>query len=153
MATKQTDKLAGPEVPKIGANGVYADFEERTCEYLLYIISLGATKATACKSSFITEKMFELWLEKGKAALERIEDGEKLSKDEQLYAKFAVGYEKALEAPVLNSLKVIKEQQRYNWTAAAWMCERMNPERFAKPDKSDVKHSGKIEIKVSLTDD
>lgn len=140
-------------VAEVGKNGVYADFNDRTCDYVLHVISLGATKATACKSSFITEKMLDEWLANGEKALERLADGEKLSEDEKRYAKLLVGYEKAIEAPVLNSLKVIKEQQKYNWNAAAWMCERLNPERFAKPDKMDVKHSGKVEIKVALTDD
>jgi len=141
-----------PPVPEKGANGVYADFNEVTATYLLYLIGQGADDNTACKTSFITKKMLDEWKDAGRLALDKLDAGKPLTDKEKLSANFVVAYEKAKEKPVVDALKILNQTARANWNTAAWIAERLQPERFAKPDKINVKHSGTVEIKVALTE-
>jgi len=149
---EQRKSWEAPPVPEKGANGVYAEFNERTITYLLYLVGQGAEDETACKSAFVTKRMLDEWKEAGKNALSKLESGKSLSDKEKMSANFMVAYEKAKEKPVVDALKIINQSARSNWNTAAWIAERLQPEKFAKPDKVSVKHSGTVEIKVALTE-
>jgi len=91
-------------------------------DVLLPALREGMPKRQACALCGISKTALYEWIEKGEAG-------------EEGYIEIADAIKAAQAEFVQEGLKKIKKQGESQWTAWAWMFERMFPEEFGKLDK------------------
>ena len=104
-----------------------ADTEAR----ILSMVRSGSSNRTACMAAGICERTFYMWKTKGESPDEPPE-----------YSHFLQELTRAEQEGHAARLALIQKAARTDWRAAAWMQERLDPERWSL--KHQVEHSGQV---------
>lgn len=102
-------------------------------------IEAGLSDKAACGVAGVTDRTYRRWLAEGKRLLERDDDS-----DHPL-AAFARMVEACRACAAVNT---INEASKTDWTAAAFMLERLHPETFGPP-KSLTRDLDRLERRVN----
>ena len=94
-------------------------------------VRCGASFKNACVAAGISERTFQRWRQKGEHQGAKTE-----------YRRFWRDLTQAEQEGQTARLAIIQEAARNDWRAAAWLLERMDPERFSLRYK--IEHSGKV---------
>lgn len=96
---------------------------------------------TVYKALGISEGTYYNWLKAGEEAEASIAKGEKPSgANANLYLEFLRSIKKGEAEGEQKLLAVIETASKRNWTAAAWMLERMHPDRYGRFER--IQHEG-----------
>ena len=90
-------------------------------------IEKGHYAKTVCQALGISENTYYTWLKKGEEQIENDERG--------VFREFYESVKKAQAEGEQELLQIIRDTAARNWTAAAWMLERMHPEKYGKREK------------------
>lgn len=93
---------------------------------ILQSLANGGYVETSCVAAGITKRTFYNWLEKAE------ED------EDSVYAEFADLVEKARAQAELANIAIIKAAAVENWQAAAWLLERVYPERYGNRNRTTL---------------
>jgi hypothetical protein len=83
----------------------------------------------------VSHTTYYTWLKKGEAWKEG---------DDPLYLEFLESIKKGEAEGEQELLGIIKTAAKRNWTAAAWMLERMHPDRYGRKEQIDL--DGKLTV-------
>ncbi len=110
-----------------------ADIQSR----IVSAVRCGASFKNACVAAGISERTFQRWRQKGEHQGAKTE-----------YRRFWRDLTQAEQEGQTARLAIIQKAARNDWRAAAWLLERMNPERFSLRYK--IEHSGKVEHSAAV---
>lgn len=86
----------------------------------------------------VSSKSLRRWLDRGEAAIDRIENGGAMDPDEEVFMLLAKRYAMAtaqFEAVALTRIQLAAA--RGSWGASAWLLERLRPETYVKRSGPD----------------
>jgi hypothetical protein len=107
-------------------------FTEETRSKILAALRGGNYREVACRYAGVSYQTFRNWLKMGEDPSSPPE-----------YQEFLEAVEKAeADAEVADIALIRKAAQEGSWTAAAWMRERKNPERWGRKDRAAVELTG-----------
>jgi transposase len=116
-------------------------FSEDRAARVIEALRAGNYMETAAGYAGLSKTALYKYLAMGKDAVEREGKGETLTEEEQRFAEFANGVEKArAEAEVRNVHLIQTAAQGGTWQAAAWFLERSHPGKWGRREK--IEHSG-----------
>jgi len=101
------------------------------CDQLCKHIENGNYAKTACLLVGISEETYYKWKKKG----EESKSGK--------YVEFLESIKKAekkADAKLVSIILAASEKHPMNWTAAAWLLERRNPEEWGNREELDITH-------------
>lgn len=104
-------------------------------------IEKGHYAKTICQALGIHESTYYDWLKKGEEQIENDERG--------IYREFSESIKKAQAEGKKALLQIIRDRAATNWTAAAWMLERMYPEEYGRREKHQ--HEGTPNKPIEFT--
>ena len=116
--------------------------EERQGELCRYLRD-GNAISTACALVGIDESTYHKWQQRGRAELERVEEGHvncRVRKEEAPYVEFFKSAMRARAEGEQRHVKNIQDASSEDWRASAWFLERSRPERWGKKQK--LEHTG-----------
>lgn len=119
-----------------------AELTEEICNH----IKQGNYAKTACALCNISESTYYDWIRRGKKA----KSGKFLQ-----FLQSIKNAEKFADAYFVQLIRQAAEKHPMNWTAAAWLLERRNPEEWGNIERLELEHSGKIkqEVEVEFVDE
>lgn len=107
------------------------DLKNRIYEYLAF-----GPNHLACAAAGLSPTIFYEWVNRGEVQFLAEEKEEK----EAIYLEFYLNVKKAQALRPLKMVQKITEHADKNWQAAAWICERLNPDEYAlKKDELEKK--------------
>ncbi len=117
--------------PSLGHNARMAGRETlltpEVHDHVVKAVRAGNYLCVAAQSVGVHPATLLTWMRKGKQE----EDG--------IYRDFRSAVKKAQAESELRALKVIEQQAKKNWTAAAWWLERTRPDRWALRDRIEMR--------------
>jgi len=113
----------------------------------LILFEKGLTITDTCTILNIHRDTYYNWLKKAKTIKTQVEEGYKLSKEEELYLDVSDAHEKGLSLFKQKRLENIIDDQA--WQSDAWLLERKFPNEFGR-NQSPVIDNSKTEIKNVL---
>lgn len=117
-------------------------------EVLLEALRRGNYIGTACALAEISTSTLDRWLKRAEKSLQDYAYRD----TEKPYIEFYKRYHKSRAESESEALEVIQSGAT-GWQSRAWFLERTMPDKYGRRDKADVRHSGKIEIKVGFDDE
>ena len=99
------------------------------------LLAAGNVIETSCRASGIVPRTYYYWVERGRAELERVENGEvrKVRKKEQPFVDFYQATEKALVEAETKLVKLIMDDAMAGGVESAkWMLPRRFPDNWAR---------------------
>ena len=108
------------------------------CERICKHIRKGNYPTTAAALEGIPKATMSRWMKKGRES--KTQSGK--------YWNFWNSIKKAKYEGEAHAVEGIKAAGEKNWTAYAWLLERMYPDRWGKRQRVEMEHSGKVEKEV-----
>lgn len=141
---------------------------------LISILEAGNYQRTAYEAIGVPERTYFSWIEQGEKAEVKLEEGKKLTANEETFMQFSRAIKKAVQAARQRNLQVVQdateggqvisEQEFYDkkgnvtskktvysvpsWQAAAWYLERTSPAEFGQRVKQEIEVPKDIKIRV-----
>jgi hypothetical protein len=111
----------------------------------------GSYVDTAAAYAGISRPTLYRWLDKGDNAAAKLENGEELTENEELYLAFRDDVEEARAIAMVRNVHFITTAAQTTWQAAAWWLERSNPQMWGRSVKAEVSgpNNGPINVHVS----
>lgn len=110
-----------------------------TKERIVSAVRSGAYLDDAASLAGVGRSTLFLWLAEGKNALEKRDNGEKLSDRDVLCLDFLDAVESArAEAQLRNVMIIQKAANEGTWQAAAWYLERTNPRKWGRHETVEI---------------
>jgi hypothetical protein len=100
---------------------------EQLKDNLLALIRAGNYVPVACRAIGISRQVWDDWMRRGAS-----EDP-----DYADYAALRLGVDRALASAEARNVAVIAQAATDNWQAAAWLLERVYPERYARASQRE----------------
>jgi hypothetical protein len=97
---------------------------------VLDCLSVGAYAYTAAAAAGIAESTYYAWLDRGKAARDRIDAGESVHEDELEFLEFSESVTRVTAQVELRALQAVQDACLTDWRAASWFLERRHPQRW-----------------------
>lgn len=121
-----------PLKPHLNPAGRPTKFTEETKTKILTALKGGNYREVACRYAGVSYQTFRKWLKLGEDPTAPPE-----------YRQFLEAVEKAeADAEVADLALIRRAAQEGSWTAAAWVRERKNPERWGRKDRASVELTG-----------
>jgi hypothetical protein len=117
-------------------------------DILIDALRKGNYIGTACALAEISTSTLDRWRKRAEKALE----GYSICEKDKPYVEFYKRFNKAGAEAESEALEVVQKGGT-GWQAKAWFLERTKPDKYGRRDKADVRHTGKIEIKVGFDDE
>jgi hypothetical protein len=130
---KKPPPKAKPEALAKPVVGRPSEMTPATQRRIILAVNVGQSVSAAAESIPISKSAVLKWKERGRMASvnwEELTPAQKIT--EQPYVEFFTGLITALSRGEQYDLTIIHNAKKRHWQAAAWMRERMNPERWAK---------------------
>ena len=105
---------------------------------VLDCLSVGAYAYTAAAAAGIAESTYYAWLDRGKAARDRIDAGESVHEDELEFLEFSESVTRVTAEAELRALQAVQDACLTDWRAASWFLERRHPQRWRPVARVDV---------------
>ena len=107
-------------------------------------ISEGDTVKNTCILCNIHESTFYLWVNKMRKVEQKIENGQRINDNEEVFIEFIESVKKAIA--LFQSHHVRKIHNEKHWTASAWLLERRFPETWGRKDKLEITHKAEFDL-------
>lgn len=123
---------------------------------IITAIRAGNYIETAAAYAGITKSTLYDWLKRGEREKQRVAKNprNRIRKEEAIFVGFSNAVEKALAEAEIRDVAIIGKAAEEYWQAAAWRLERKFPDRWGRKKLDiDMKHSGDIEVEITLVDD
>ncbi len=95
-------------------------------------LDAGAYQTDAAAYAGISPRTYWSWLERGRAAVDRIEAGEDVDETDEALAAFLHMVDGSRARVTVELAGCIREAAARDWRAAAWWLERSHPETYGK---------------------
>lgn len=144
--------MQGMSAEKPARMGRHSLLTDETEERIVSAVRGGAYLDDASAYAGISRHTLFSWLRQGRAAAERLDEGETLSDREERLLNFLNAVEKARADASIRNLMVIQQAaQEGNWQASAWYLERTNPKKWGRHETVEITgaEGGPIQVEVS----
>lgn len=102
-------------------------------------LKVGNYVEDACEYAGLSRYTLYKWLRRGKAEIDRIQEGHKPDPAEDVYVNIVNTIEKARAEAVVRNVTLIQNAARDgSWQAAAWWLERTRPSQFGRRLATEV---------------
>lgn len=127
---------------------------EELTEQISNILRAGNYVDTAAKMAGVPRSTLYRWLTLGDKASMKLDEGEELDRNEQLYYNFAAAVDKARAAATVRNVALIQQAaQAGSWQASAWWLERTDPEKWGRRMQTQIVGANDGPVKVNITVD
>jgi hypothetical protein len=135
-------KLPKPKKRRYEHPGRPTKLTEGLARTICKLIRQGNWKKTVAAYCGITAATMLEWVRRGKEVIKDQEKGKDCTAEEQLFARFAADYERALAVSEVRALGALRNFGKTTWQTLAWFLERRFPQRWAKREFQDVTSKG-----------
>jgi len=125
---------------------------EQVQDIIVNAVRIGSYLDDAAMLATISKTTLYRWLQWGREAQAKYDEGEELTERDERYRQFCDSVEKARADAMLRNIGVIQTAaQNGTWQAAAWYLERTNPKKWGRHDTVEVTgaEGGAIQVEVS----